>query len=151
MRETTNEPIFADAGEIITDLTRRLAEVTAERDDYVEVLQDKRRLAREIDVAMHGETGAAKQASLCDLIEPAINLRVRAETAEAALSRRDEALRVAREALVEGKVAILQLKNARWSEAEGSDAEWVGALSSAIAALDALTKPQEAADAGENG
>jgi len=43
--------------------------------DYEEVLADKRRLTREIDVAMHGEEGAAKQASLCDLIEPAKRMR----------------------------------------------------------------------------
>lgn len=54
-----------------------------------ESLADKRRLAREIDVAMHGEEGAAKQASLCDLVNPARMLRERAESAEA----REKALR----------------------------------------------------------
>ena len=55
------------------------------------------RLAREIDVAMHGEEGAAKQASLCDLVPSARWLRARAERAEAALAaavaREREALR----------------------------------------------------------
>jgi hypothetical protein len=41
-------------------------------------LADKRRLAREIDMALHGEEGAAKQAFLCDLVEPARRLRKRA-------------------------------------------------------------------------
>lgn len=61
-----------------------LLEMRAERDalrervaDYEEVLEDKRRIARELDVAMHGEEGAAKQASLCDLIGPAKALRER--------------------------------------------------------------------------
>lgn len=36
--------------------------------DYEEVLADKRRLTRELDVIMNGEDGAAKQASLCDIV-----------------------------------------------------------------------------------
>jgi hypothetical protein len=36
--------------------------------DYEEVLADHRRLVREIDVILNGEEGAARQASLCDLI-----------------------------------------------------------------------------------
>lgn len=35
--------------------------------DYEEVLADKRRLTRELDVLLNGE-GAAKQSSLCDLV-----------------------------------------------------------------------------------
>jgi hypothetical protein len=38
--------------------------------DYEAVIEDHKRLVRELDVALFGE-GAAKQASLCDLIEPA--------------------------------------------------------------------------------
>ena len=49
--------------------------LAAERAGYEEVLADKRRLTRLLDVAMHGEDGAAKQASLCDLIEPAKRMR----------------------------------------------------------------------------
>ncbi|OOK60222.1 hypothetical protein BM547_05260 [Pseudomonas aeruginosa] len=37
-------------------------------DDYEEVLADHRRLVRELDVLLNGEEGAAKQASLCDLV-----------------------------------------------------------------------------------
>jgi len=35
---------------------------------YEEALEDGRRLTREIDVLLNGEEGAAKQASLCDLV-----------------------------------------------------------------------------------
>lgn len=48
--------------------------------DYEEVLADHRRLVRELDVAMHGEEGAAKQASLCDLVPLARRLRAEALT-----------------------------------------------------------------------
>lgn len=37
-------------------------------DDYEEVLADHRRLVRELDVLLNGEDGAARQASLCDLV-----------------------------------------------------------------------------------
>ncbi len=36
--------------------------------DYEEVLADHRRLVRELDVLLNGEAGAAKQASLCDIV-----------------------------------------------------------------------------------
>lgn len=36
-------------------------------------------------------------------------------------------------ALREARETILQLKNSRWSECEGSDAEWVGGLDVVIA------------------
>jgi hypothetical protein len=56
-----------------------LRQVIANRDallaDYQEVLTDKQRLTRELDIALHGEEGAAKQAGLCDLIQPARQLR----------------------------------------------------------------------------
>ena len=53
--------------------------------DYEEVLADNRRLTRELDVALHGESGAARQASLCDLIGPARELRVENERLRTAL------------------------------------------------------------------
>ncbi len=37
-------------------------------DDYKEAFEDHKRLVREIDVILNGEEGAAKQASLCDLV-----------------------------------------------------------------------------------
>jgi hypothetical protein len=36
--------------------------------DYEAVLADHNRLVRELDVALNGEDGAAKQASLCDIV-----------------------------------------------------------------------------------
>ena len=47
----------------------------ATKADYEEVLAGHRKLVRDLDVAMHGEEGAAKQASLCDLIGPARKMR----------------------------------------------------------------------------
>lgn len=44
-------------------------------EDYQEWGKDVKRLTREIDVALHGEEGAAKQASLCDLVGPAEYIR----------------------------------------------------------------------------
>ncbi|HFJ9869130.1 hypothetical protein ACOANN_30490 [Pseudomonas aeruginosa] len=45
-------------------------------DDYEEVLADHRRLVRELDVLLNGEEGAAKQASLCDLVAQVRTLRL---------------------------------------------------------------------------
>jgi hypothetical protein len=63
-----------------------LRQVIANRDallaDYQEVLTDKQRLTRELDIALHGEEGAAKQASLCDLIQPARQLRANIDLLE---------------------------------------------------------------------
>lgn len=41
---------------------------TPSASDYEEVLSSHRRLVRELDVALNGEAGAAKQASLCDIV-----------------------------------------------------------------------------------
>lgn len=49
------------------------------KEDYAEVKQDHDRLVREIDVILYGEAGAAKQASLCDLIKPIERLKTHAE------------------------------------------------------------------------
>jgi hypothetical protein len=65
----------------------RVAELEALAQDYEQVLASKRENIRLIDVAMHGEDGAAKQPSGCDLIEPARWLRERAEKAEAEVAR----------------------------------------------------------------
>lgn len=48
----------------------------ATADDYEEVLADHRRLVRELDVLLNGEEGAAKQASLCDLVAQVRTLRL---------------------------------------------------------------------------
>lgn len=62
---------LAEAADMIERLVGHVA-------DLEEALADKRRLTRELDVAMHGEEGAAKQASLCDLIPLAKRLREQA-------------------------------------------------------------------------
>lgn len=55
--------------------------------DYQRALQDVTRLTRAIDVAMHGEEGAAPQAALCDLVGPAADLRKKCEEAVAVGNR----------------------------------------------------------------
>lgn len=47
----------------------------------IDAQEDKLRLTRELDVALHGEAGAAKQASLWDLVGPAQDLRKRLDEA----------------------------------------------------------------------
>lgn len=80
--------VMCDAWKAEAEQSRALAQAQAERiADYEAVLADKRRLAREIDVAMHGEEGAAKQASLCDLVEPARMMRERVAALEAEVAR----------------------------------------------------------------
>jgi hypothetical protein len=59
-----------------------LKRLREENEDIKDVLNDKRRLTKDLDIAMHGEEGAAKQASLCDLIRPAERLRARIEVLE---------------------------------------------------------------------
>jgi hypothetical protein len=68
----SREPLRA-ANAIRTLLAReeRLSQLVT---DHEEVAQDKRRLARELDVALNGEKNAARQASLCDLIPDAERL-----------------------------------------------------------------------------
>ena len=56
-------------------ISAELTELRQAKIDLQEVIDDSHRLTRELDVAMHGEVNAAKQASLCDLIAPAEQLR----------------------------------------------------------------------------
>jgi hypothetical protein len=64
-----------------TDEAPTIERLTRLVQDLQDVLDDKHRLTRELDIAMHGERGAAAQASLCDLIEPAKRLRAKLEAA----------------------------------------------------------------------
>lgn len=62
-------------------------------EDYEAAFADHRRLVREIDVIMNGEDGAAKQASLCDLvpeIQGLVDLRVYVRHLEVALRHATE-------------------------------------------------------------
>lgn len=55
--------------------------------DYEEVLADKRRLVRELDVLMNGKQ-AAKQASLCDIVGQFPSWKAKALRAERSAMRR---------------------------------------------------------------
>ena len=61
----------------LTRLRERNAELDGIVADYEQALESKRKNTRDLDIAMHGEDGAAQQASLCDLIEPARRMRAR--------------------------------------------------------------------------
>lgn len=45
-----------------------IADLKAQRDALVSCMEDHKRLVRELDVLINGEDGAARQASLCDLV-----------------------------------------------------------------------------------
>lgn len=47
---------------------QQTAALREEKAQLVEIIEDKRRLCREIDIIMHGEEGAAKHPSLCDIM-----------------------------------------------------------------------------------
>lgn len=75
--------------DIITRLRRGMPSVMAMRDAATEleglyaVLDSHRGLVRELDIALNGEAGAAKQASLCDIVAQVKDQRwklVRAES-----------------------------------------------------------------------
>jgi hypothetical protein len=76
--------ILSDAsGACPTEKTRAAAAIIqrlldAQAKNYEEVLADKRRVVRELDVLLNGEEGAAKQASLIDLF-PQIEALVKAQ------------------------------------------------------------------------
>ncbi|WP_181153670.1 Lar family restriction alleviation protein [Brucella pituitosa] len=113
-------PHYRKHGQEVREVSPRSqaeAIIAAEREDYEEVLADKRRLTRLLDVAMHGEEGAAKQASLCDLIEPAKRMRAdnaaltaRVKELEAQLAEWEKADRLVAKALWEKKVESLEIQ-----------------------------------------
>jgi len=86
--------------ETVGELAKKVCGLLKHRlDDLIEVRQqldeqgaEKRRLAREIDVALHGEDGAAKQASLCDLVVPALWLRLQLDALQKQLDECRQAL-----------------------------------------------------------
>jgi hypothetical protein len=94
----------------IFDALSSLRAVIAERDELKEVLDDKRRLTRELDVAMHGEEGAAKQASLCDLIRPAGRLRADLASAIAAKEEAERDLKLCARYLRKRGIDIVDLR-----------------------------------------
>lgn len=58
-------------------MTTPLSEEKLTAQDYEEVLADHRRLVRELDVLLNGG-GAARQASLCDIVGQVAKQRIRA-------------------------------------------------------------------------
>lgn len=179
---TANPEFFVRPGDVAdtietlkrenADLTRRLAEVTAERDTAVASRLDwvnscatmtKRLVAAENGAIkaererIEAEAMLAHAESERDTAYKEASERYKAFVAlEAALSRRDEALRVAREAI--DKLAGLMtaaeaavLVPHQVPDFEGGYDRCVARARDAQDALNALTKPQEATDAGENG
>lgn len=57
------------------DFARTLLTLRDQLAAYEEVNADKNRLVRELDVMLNGEDGAAKQASLCDIVAQLAALR----------------------------------------------------------------------------
>lgn len=98
---TSRHAYFGDEAEAYFDaLEAEIGRLKGEVKDYEECYIGSKRLVRELDIAMHGDENAAPQASLCDLIGPAEDLRRRAEAAELALSAsRADALKEALEAV----------------------------------------------------
>jgi hypothetical protein len=67
-------------------MKRTKAQLESELQDYKEAHADKQRLVREMDVILNGEEGAAKQASLCDLVGQIKTVAERVSTLKGALS-----------------------------------------------------------------
>lgn len=62
--------------------------------DYEECFADHRRLVRQLDVALNGEEGAAKQASLCDIVGQVLDQRWKLVCATPAPSDARESVKV---------------------------------------------------------
>jgi hypothetical protein len=60
--------------------------------DLQEVLEDKRENTRKLDIALNGTDGAAKQASLCDLIGQVTELKKKNESLKQKLTRANDKL-----------------------------------------------------------
>lgn len=103
-------------------LRERLREYRGVLDDYKEVLEDKRRLAREIDVALNGEDGAAEQASLCDLVGAASKLRARVHELE---GEKGEEVKFANIRLIAAVLyAYCHKRREGWEEGPGPNECW---------------------------
>ena len=83
----TLRSLFAERESYKAEFADQLAKRDARIADYEEAAADKRRNTRLLDVAMSGEDGAAKQASLCDLIPQAQSMRARIAELEVQISR----------------------------------------------------------------
>lgn len=92
-------------------------------DDYKESFASHRRLVRELDVLLNGESGAAKQASLCDIVSQVESERIRSPQHPDSASSAPEA---------QGQVSEQSLQY-RWKNGRGEWSAWK-AISAAIAA-----------------
>lgn len=82
---TTGQALACDLIGPARMMRERMKELEQLVKDYEESAADTRRNIRAIDVAMHGEDDAAEQASACDLIGPAREMRDRLTRADATL------------------------------------------------------------------
>ena len=69
----------------LAERDREIAELRLQIKGYEEWAEDIKRLTRKLDVEMHGEENAAKQASLCDLIGSGKELRDQIDRLQARL------------------------------------------------------------------
>jgi hypothetical protein len=120
---------------LFPDLTRRLAEVTAERDAALRGQADALREAMVNTVAADREL--LRDTEYKRLHKEKMDEFFRRVEAEAALSRRDEALRAARNGLIAARPALHPAVNFMGR---------LKAVDDAIAKIDALTQPQGDAD-----
>lgn len=67
-RIADDEMVLVSMGRIRAAFSRYGQPAQPATSDYEEVLADHRRLVRKLDVLLNGEEGAAKQASLCDIV-----------------------------------------------------------------------------------
>ncbi len=66
--DDTSNPIYWELRNLLNEAADALEDQDQLIEDYEEVNKDKKRLVRELDVLLNGEAGAAKQASLCDIV-----------------------------------------------------------------------------------
>ena len=66
--DDTSNPIYWELRNLLNEAANEIEANEQLIDDYEEVNKDKKRLVRELDVLLNGVTGAAKQASLCDIV-----------------------------------------------------------------------------------
>lgn len=110
--------LLASAEQAIADAH---AGLSAQARELADAYAEKARLARDIDVAMHGESDAAPQSSLCDLVPLAKRLRDRAEAAEQKLAEVERELTKTRNsAVIANSVAVSSMRRAEAAEQEAA-------------------------------
>ncbi len=95
-RIADDEMVLVSMGRIRAAFSRYGQPAQPATSDYEEVLADHRRLVRKLDVLLNGEEGAAKQASLCDIVaqvqREGIKAAQPAASAEPVVTTRHDAL-----------------------------------------------------------